>query len=395
MDSTSQSKHSAPDISESQESGFPNLEEVCTTLPALPETADYGSFVHQPLESGYIRILHLEPGVYGSPLYATFQLLRLRDVEKAWGDFEDSQELSDDASDLKDEASELRSDESEPGNDESESGNEESEPDNEESEPDNEGSEPGEEESKPGEEDLDLLNDEPALGGEESRLGDHGPKSNNEDSELSDEESELGDEESEPDDSEPEVDKNTLRLEDNSLRYEAISYAWGPPVLSHHITIDKSCRLPITESLFLALQRFRLALDSRKQWADTVCINQNSNAEKSAQVARMGAIYHAAVRVLVWLGESEGSDWLTFALMAIPEILVDTADPDDVQKFITQYVPYDVNPSEKPLPVPGVDAPTEDRRAFVWVKKIEALERVAYDACLSVPTLRDYGFFKK
>ena len=63
--------------------------------------------------------------------------------------------------------------------------------------------------------------------------------------------------------------------------------------------------LNITESLFLALQRFRLEDEARNLWADAVCINQNDNLEKGKQVTLMGDIYRRAHNVLVWLGPGD------------------------------------------------------------------------------------------
>ncbi|KAH8807559.1 heterokaryon incompatibility protein-domain-containing protein [Xylogone sp. PMI_703] len=87
-------------------------------------------------------------------------------------------------------------------------------------------------------------------------------------------------------------------------RYEAISYAWGDPVLSSDLDLHSGV-LKITESLFLALQRFRLEDRARYIWADAVCINQGDNSEKGRQVALMGEIYRRAQKVLVWLGPGD------------------------------------------------------------------------------------------
>ncbi|KAI4201529.1 MAG: hypothetical protein LQ350_003144 [Teloschistes chrysophthalmus] len=43
-------------------------------------------------------------------------------------------------------------------------------------------------------------------------------------------------------------------------------------------------------------------------WADAICINQDNVEERSAQVARMAAIFKLATKVVVWLGpEADGS----------------------------------------------------------------------------------------
>lgn len=98
--------------------------------------------------------------------------------------------------------------------------------------------------------------------------------------------------------------------------YEAILYAWGSSATVRDLIIDNTHGLPITKSLHQALQRFRLPDKSRVLWADRVCIDQSNTAEKSAQVALMGDVYESASRVVVWLGESEGQDYLAHALMS-------------------------------------------------------------------------------
>ena len=86
--------------------------------------------------------------------------------------------------------------------------------------------------------------------------------------------------------------------------YEAISYTWGKPVFSKELALPTGS-LKITESLFLALQRFRLGDRIRHLWADAVCINQGDNVEKGKQVALMGEIYRNTQKVLVWLGPGD------------------------------------------------------------------------------------------
>jgi len=85
--------------------------------------------------------------------------------------------------------------------------------------------------------------------------------------------------------------------------YEAISYVWGEPIFTETLYSSKGC-FKITASLAAALRRFRLANQTRRVWADAVCIDQVNDEEKSNQVAQMGAIYRGASQVLVWLGES-------------------------------------------------------------------------------------------
>jgi heterokaryon incompatibility protein (HET) len=53
-------------------------------------------------------------------------------------------------------------------------------------------------------------------------------------------------------------------------------------------------------------------------WIDSVCINQNDDAEKSDQVQRLSDIYTRASRVIVWLGERTAtSDYLAEAIHSV------------------------------------------------------------------------------
>ncbi|KAF2177249.1 HET-domain-containing protein, partial [Zopfia rhizophila CBS 207.26] len=90
-----------------------------------------------------------------------------------------------------------------------------------------------------------------------------------------------------------------VRLADQPT-YEAISYTWGQSVFPERLHIGGS-HLPITENLAEALRHFRARSENRTLWADSVCINQQDNNEKSHQVGMMADIYKIARNVLVWL----------------------------------------------------------------------------------------------
>lgn len=99
--------------------------------------------------------------------------------------------------------------------------------------------------------------------------------------------------------------------EDSKQQYEALSYAWGDPVISHVVMIcdymvnDEWRPFPITQNLYEALCRLRDPHMPRKLWIDALCINQDDLQEKGHQVAHMGRIYREATCVVVWLGEED------------------------------------------------------------------------------------------
>ncbi|KAK5679927.1 hypothetical protein LTS10_007875 [Elasticomyces elasticus] len=103
-------------------------------------------------------------------------------------------------------------------------------------------------------------------------------------------------------------------------KYRCVSYCWGKQELNAiSITIDgRVGTLNVTKNLFRCLQQLREAIRDGTQadsyvWADAVCINQNDDLEKLAQIKYMGGIYSGAQEVVAWLGlesdrRGDGSD---------------------------------------------------------------------------------------
>lgn len=86
--------------------------------------------------------------------------------------------------------------------------------------------------------------------------------------------------------------------------YYALSYTWGdePDLLPIFLNGEK--RL-IRSNLFHALQRVRQRSGTINIWIDSICINQDDKAERTAQVRRMADIYRNATGVMIWLGEQD------------------------------------------------------------------------------------------
>lgn len=74
---------------------------------------------------------------------------------------------------------------------------------------------------------------------------------------------------------------------DQCPQYEAISYVWGRKIKCETFVCDGR-RTRITESLSMALHKFRHTDKPRVMWADSICMNQDDEIEKSHQVALMG-----------------------------------------------------------------------------------------------------------
>ena len=97
--------------------------------------------------------------------------------------------------------------------------------------------------------------------------------------------------------------------------YEAISYVWGKGPRCHELLLDSPLQgdgtqeaiLPLTPSIYDALQTIRSPSEQIRLWADQICINQLSVPERSSQVRLMNSIYKTASRVRVWLGHDEAN----------------------------------------------------------------------------------------
>jgi hypothetical protein len=84
-------------------------------------------------------------------------------------------------------------------------------------------------------------------------------------------------------------------------KYDALSYRWGQPTGTKRIMVNGQ-GVPVSANLHDALSSLRLPDSSRLLWVDALCINQDDDAEKAAQVSLMGAIYRQAEIVVVFFG---------------------------------------------------------------------------------------------
>jgi hypothetical protein len=100
-------------------------------------------------------------------------------------------------------------------------------------------------------------------------------------------------------------------------KFQAISYTWGEPTPVRHILLDGNV-VQIRENLWTALDHILSdahRASFRAVWADSICIDQSSIAEKNHQVPLMASIYSSADNVLAWLGPSTPSDLLAIERM--------------------------------------------------------------------------------
>ncbi|KAI0549933.1 HET-domain-containing protein [Xylaria curta] len=127
----------------------------------------------------------------------------------------------------------------------------------------------------------------------------------------------------------PRVSLEEVRLfESRRPSYRCLSYTWGDPLdrslsspgnrvpmsgeRDYYVVNDEDDSvIKVTENLVDALQQIsRLQWSDGKGqisswWIDAICIDQENETEKNAQVAMMDQIYQKAESVLVWLGKED------------------------------------------------------------------------------------------
>jgi hypothetical protein len=85
----------------------------------------------------------------------------------------------------------------------------------------------------------------------------------------------------------------------NAPAFDALSWAWGDPSDTQHITINKR-RLDIPKTLASALLNLQRETQPLLLWIDYHCIDQTNIQERNHQVRLMGRIYAKAHSVIAW-----------------------------------------------------------------------------------------------
>ncbi|CAG9988715.1 unnamed protein product, partial [Clonostachys byssicola] len=113
--------------------------------------------------------------------------------------------------------------------------------------------------------------------------------------------------------------------------FEALSYVWGPTNAPGKITLvpgddagnaieaaRHASTLEVTANLASALKHLRYPDRARVLWVDAICIDQSNLVERNTHVQKMGEVYEAASRVLIWLGpEADDSTLVIKALSSL------------------------------------------------------------------------------
>lgn len=121
---------------------------------------------------------------------------------------------------------------------------------------------------------------------------------------------------------------------DDAPTFAALSYVWGYQYTHANIQVnDQDFR--VTENLFSALRRVRLADEEEVLWVDAICIDQGNAIERSSQVKIMRDIYQTAVAVLIWLGPDDERDDL--AMSTVQELAGALISSDDLSFTVADH----------------------------------------------------------
>ncbi|KAL9614603.1 MAG: hypothetical protein Q9167_000891 [Letrouitia subvulpina] len=106
-------------------------------------------------------------------------------------------------------------------------------------------------------------------------------------------------------------------------QYFALSYVWGDQNDKRLIILNRQ-PFWVTYNLFSSLSRVRnLSMDMQCLWVDALCIDQNNQHEREAQVKLMSRIYRQAKAIIADVGEkSEGKELISPLL----ESIIDAGD---------------------------------------------------------------------
>jgi hypothetical protein len=111
--------------------------------------------------------------------------------------------------------------------------------------------------------------------------------------------------------------------------YTALSYTWGDEKTEEQIHLDGK-RFMVRRNLWSALHylipHFRDA-GWRHIWVDAICIDQDNDSERNAQVRSMNATYRDAAVVSVWLGLMPG--WERYRYRFLDPIKTFDVEPFD------------------------------------------------------------------
>lgn len=162
---------------------------------------------------------------------------------------------------------------------------------------------------------------------------------------------------------------NRIRYKEGG--YQALSYVWGSLEKPYKACmVDHSGTtvgfISLTTNLHNALRDLQNSKDIVEKvfWIDQICINQESNAEKSHQVAMMADIYRHASRVITYLGPANEDQTLESRGIALLQQLYHyfASDFETMEKYKPGITLSELSVNKLP-PDLGLEDPTE---FWVW-----------------------------
>lgn len=85
--------------------------------------------------------------------------------------------------------------------------------------------------------------------------------------------------------------------------FETISYTWGANQTSRSLIVNGK-RFEVSQKVYDIVHDRASCLTTRYVWIDSICINQEDDAEKSSQVQMMRSIYGLSYHTIIWLGSA-------------------------------------------------------------------------------------------
>ncbi|KAK3326809.1 heterokaryon incompatibility protein-domain-containing protein [Apodospora peruviana] len=168
------------------------------------------------------------------------------------------------------------------------------------------------------------------------------------------------------------------------IPYIAISYTWDDQPFDHEATCEGHI-FKITKNCHDILSQLRHESSTVRIWIDQICIDQNSDKDKSDNVRQMARIFNGAKAVIVWTGPCDSETVGVFSrvvgdggCLPLPDSLADLKAPF---KFSAVRLPENSTHYNALEGDSDVIAAFEARN---WFKRMWTLQEVAMVAHSSV-----------
>ena len=118
---------------------------------------------------------------------------------------------------------------------------------------------------------------------------------------------------------------------DDKPAFAALSYVWGTYGVARKTIQLEGVKKELTDNCWSALWHLVKQLGSFTIWVDAICINQDDDSERAAQVSLMKDIYSVARPTYIWLGEGTARSDAAMEYLAV----------GGLQEFFSRAVTWD------------------------------------------------------